>query len=53
VLAGHKRQVGAVAVLDAAHAISGSRDGTCRIWQLATGASRALRPHALPLEEEK
>jgi WD40 repeat protein len=52
VLAGHARQVGAVAALDAKRAISGSRDGTCRVWDLETGGSRVLRPHALPLAEE-
>jgi WD40 repeat protein len=52
VLTGHARQVGAVAALDAKRAISGSRDGTCRVWDLETGGSRVLRPHALPLAEE-
>jgi WD40 repeat protein len=49
VLAGHRRQVGSLAALDAHRAISGSREGLCRIWHLDTGASSILRPHLLPL----
>jgi WD40 repeat protein len=52
VLAGHTRQVGTVTALDAHSALSGSRDGTCRLWDLATGEFRALRPHELPGAKE-
>jgi WD40 repeat protein len=51
VLAGHTRQVGALVALDANTALSGSREGVCRLWRLDSGASQALRPHALPLQE--
>jgi len=53
VLSGHTRQVGAVVALSARSALSGSRDGTCRLWDLATGCARVLRPDELPGGEEK
>ena len=52
VLSAHRRQVGALAALDAQRVISGSREGLCRIWDLDTGASVVLRPHTLPLAKE-
>jgi hypothetical protein len=52
VLRGHTRQVSTLAVLDAGSAISGGRDGTCRLWDLASGSSRAMRPHELPGAKE-
>jgi WD40 repeat protein len=52
VLTGHTRQVGAVVALGARSALSGSRDGTCRLWDLATGCARVLRPDELPGAEE-
>jgi WD40 repeat protein/phenylacetate-coenzyme A ligase PaaK-like adenylate-forming protein len=51
-LAEHRRQVGALAALDARRAISGSREGLCRVWDLETGISRVVRPHNLPLAKE-
>jgi WD40 repeat protein len=51
VLTGHRRQVGALAALGASTAVSGSREGLCRIWNLDTGTSQVLRPHALPPAE--
>jgi WD40 repeat protein len=52
VLAGHRRQVGALAALAVRRVISGSREGLCRVWDLDTGAARVLRPHLLPLVKE-
>jgi WD40 repeat protein len=51
VLVGHTRQVGTVAALGCGAAISGARDGTCRIWNLDTGTAQVVRPHTLPLTE--
>jgi WD40 repeat protein/phenylacetate-coenzyme A ligase PaaK-like adenylate-forming protein len=51
VLAAHRRQVGALAALGPARAISGSREGLCRLWDLDAGTSRLLRPHLLPDRE--
>ena len=36
-LSGHWWKVGAVAVLDADRIVSGSRDGTLKVWSLASG----------------
>jgi WD40 repeat protein len=52
VLSGHARQVGAVVALGPEHALSGSRDGTCRLWELGSGRARVLRPDELPGAEE-
>jgi WD40 repeat protein len=52
VLRGHLRQVGTIAGLDDRTAISGSRDGTCRIWDLDADTSHIVRPHALAVAQE-
>ena len=52
VLAGHTRQVSTVVALDDHTALSGSRDGTCRLWDLADGSAQALRLHELPGAKE-
>ena len=51
-LTGHRRQVGALAALGTRRAISGSREGLCRVWDLDSGASHVVRPHTLPLAKE-
>jgi WD40 repeat protein len=53
VLSGHRRQVGSVCLLGSRHALSGSRDGTCRVWDLDGGKSRAFAPHALLVMEDR
>ena len=42
---GHTERVTALAVLPDGRALSGSEDGTLRLWDLASGKSRVLKGH--------
>ncbi len=48
-LSGHTAKVNAFELLDDGRAVSGSDDGTLRVWDLATGASLVLRGHQAPV----